>query len=111
MAPKAPAGTCPGDTGGALFFALIVVTLWAVLRGSLGRAVAVAWLVLSVSHLVYHVGNLGDFGTADKLSLLGSLATIPVLAGVTLWARRSPKLLEAARNGRTLSHPSFTLRA
>jgi len=41
-------------------------------------------------HLVYHIGNLGAFGTADKVGLIGSLAAIPVLAGVTLWAPRSP---------------------
>jgi len=75
---------------GALFLALIVVTLWAALREGLGRAVAAAWLMQGVLHLVYHIGNLGAFGTADKVGLIGSLAAIPVLACVTLWARRSP---------------------
>lgn len=74
---------------GALFLALIVVTVWAVWREGIGRAVAVAWLLQGVLHLVYHLGHVNDFGTADKVGMVGSLVTIPVLAGVALWAGRS----------------------
>lgn len=74
---------------GALFLALIIVTGWTVWKQQPRRAVAVAWLVQGVLHLVYHTGNLGGFGTADKIGLVGSLVTIPLLAIVALWAGRS----------------------
>ena len=74
---------------GALFLALIIVTGWTVWKRRPGRSVAVAWLVQGVLHLVYHAGHLDGFGTADKIGLVGSLVTVPVLAGVALWAGRS----------------------
>lgn len=71
---------------GVLFLALIVVTVWAVWREGLGRAVAIAWLVQGVLHLWYHIGHVDEFDTADKVGMIGSLVTIPVLAAVALWA-------------------------
>jgi uncharacterized membrane protein len=74
---------------GALFLALIIVTGWTVLRRLPARPVAVAWLVQGVLHLTYHAGHLDGYDTADKIGLVGSLVTVPVLALVALWAGRS----------------------
>lgn len=71
---------------GVLFLALIVVTVWAVWREGLGRTVAIAWLVQGVLHLWYHIGHVDEFDAADKIGMIGSLVTIPVLAAVALWA-------------------------
>ena len=75
---------------GALFLALIVVTVWAAWRAASGgaslRPVAVAWLLQGGLHLAYHIGHLDGFGTADKVGLVGSLVAVPVLAVVALWA-------------------------
>lgn len=71
---------------GALFLALIIVTVWTALRNRPARPVAVAWLVQGVLHFVYHVGHLDGYETADKVGLIGSLISIPILALVVLWA-------------------------
>lgn len=71
---------------GALFLALIVVTVWAIRRREAARLVAVAWLVQGTLHFVYHVGHLDAYDTVDRVGLVGSLVTIPALALVTLWA-------------------------
>ncbi len=76
---------------GVLFLALIIVTVWAALRGELTRAVAIAWVVQGVLHVVYHIGHLDGLGTADKLALVVSLVSIPVLALVALWAGTAPR--------------------
>ncbi len=74
---------------GALFLALIIVTGWTTWRRAPSRPVAVAWLVQGVLHLVFHAGNLDGFDTVDKIGLIGSLVTVPVLALVALWAGRA----------------------
>ena len=71
---------------GALFLALIVVTVWTLWRHHPARPVAAAWLVQGVLHVTYHVRHLDGYGTADKVGLVGSLVTVPVLALVALWA-------------------------
>lgn len=71
---------------GVLFIALIIVTVWSALVDQLVRAVAVAWLVQGVLHVVYHAGHLDGLDTADRFALIASLVLIPVLAGVALWA-------------------------
>jgi hypothetical protein len=73
------------DVGG-LFLALIIVTVWSLWSEPVRRPVAVAWLVEGVLHVVYHAGHLDGFGTADEIGMVGSLAVIPVLALVALWA-------------------------
>jgi uncharacterized membrane protein len=74
---------------GALFLALIVVTAWTLWRNLPARPVAAAWLVQGTLHFAYHVGHLDGYDTVDKIGLLGSLVTVPVLALVALWAGRS----------------------
>ena len=49
-------------------------------------AVAIAWIVQGVLHLVYHIGHLDNLGSADTVGLVGSLTTIPVLALIALWS-------------------------
>ncbi len=71
---------------GVLFLALIVVTAWAAWKRQAVLAVAVAWLLQGVLHLVYHIGHLDGLGTADKVGLVGSLMSIPVLAAIALFA-------------------------
>ena len=40
-------------------------------------------------HLVFHAGHLDGFETVDKIGLIGSLVTVPVLALLALWAGRA----------------------
>jgi len=70
---------------GFLFIAMIIVTAWAVWRRTDPRPIAIAWLVQGVGHLVYHVGHLDGYDGIDKVGMVMSLATIPVLAGIALW--------------------------
>lgn len=76
------------DVGG-LFLALIVVTVWTAWCRGASRPVAVAWLVQGLLHVVFHARHLDHFGTADKIGLIGSLASVPALALVALWAGRT----------------------
>ena len=77
---------------GALNLAITVVTVFALV--ALGRvlvtAVAVAWLVYQVPHLVYHARHLDVFpSTSDKVSTIASLALAVVLPVIVLiYARR-----------------------
>ena len=71
---------------GALFLALIVVTAWAVWRDEALTGVAIAWLVQGVLHFTYHVGHLDGLDGADQVFLVLSLALVPVLAVIALWA-------------------------
>jgi len=71
---------------GVLFLALIVATLWAAWRREAMIGVAIAWLVQGTLHLAYHIGHLDDLDSADKVGLVVSLALIPLLAVVALWA-------------------------
>ena len=70
---------------GVLFLALIIVTAWSAWRGEATLAVAIAWIVQGVLHLVYHIGHLEGLGTADRVAMIGSLGSIPLLAAVALW--------------------------
>ena len=76
---------------GALFLALIIATLWCAWRREAMMAVAIAWLVQGVLHLGYHVGHLDGLGGADKVGLVVSLALVPILALVALFATLSER--------------------
>ena len=71
---------------GVLFLALIVATIWMLWRHHDTQPIAAAWLVLGLLHLYYHAGHLSGYKTVDKFGLIGSLAAIPVLAAIALWA-------------------------
>jgi hypothetical protein len=79
---------------GELNLALAIVTVIALvaLTPILVRAVLVGWIVYSVPHLVYHLRNLDPFETDDQVSIIASLALVPVLAIVLLVIElRTPK--------------------
>jgi hypothetical protein len=79
---------------GELNLALAVVTVIALaaLTPILVRAVLAGWIVYSVPHLVYHLRHLDPFATDDQVSIIASLALVPVLAVVLLVIdRRAPK--------------------
>jgi hypothetical protein len=79
---------------GELNLALMVVTAVAlvVLTPVLVRAVLAGWLVYSVPHLVYHARHLDPFGTDDQVSIIASLALVPILAiALLVISVRSPK--------------------
>ncbi len=72
---------------GVLFLALIVVTGWTAWRAAgAAAAVSVAWLVQRSGHLWYHGEHLEEIEGLDRAALIGSLAAVPVLAGVGPWA-------------------------
>jgi hypothetical protein len=76
---------------GALFLALVIVTLWSAWRREAMTGVAIAWLVQGVLHLAYHAGHLDGLDDADRIGLIVSLALVPALALVALWASTSQR--------------------
>jgi hypothetical protein len=73
---------------GVLLLAMIIVTVWAIWRREAARPIAVAWLFQGVMHAGYHAGHLAGYDGIDKVGLMASLVSIPVLAVVVLWADR-----------------------
>jgi hypothetical protein len=71
---------------GELNLALAIITVIALvaLTPILVRAVLAGWIVYSVPHLVYHLRHLDPFATDDQVSIIASLALVPVLAIVLL---------------------------
>jgi hypothetical protein len=88
---------------GELNLALAVITVIALvaLTPMLVRAVLVGWLVYSVPHLVYHLRHLDPFQTDDQVSIIASLALVPVLAIVLLVIELRPARSAAADPGRS----------
>jgi hypothetical protein len=70
---------------GELNLALTVVTVFAlvVLARTLVLATALAWLVYSVPHLVYHLRHLDPFNGSDEVAVPVSL-TLAVAGGLLL---------------------------
>jgi hypothetical protein len=72
------------DVGG-LYLALLVVTVWAIVRASseLLRLTGAAWFAFSLPHLLFHLDHLDGFATSDKVgnvvALGGSLLIALVL--------------------------------
>lgn len=71
---------------GALNLALVALTVCAfvALTPSLVRATAIAWLVFSVPHLLYHATHTESFGVGDNLGIVGGLAIGPI-AAIVVW--------------------------
>jgi hypothetical protein len=86
------------DVGG-LYLALLVLTVWAAIRPHVGtlRLAGAAWLAFSVPHLVFHLLHLDEFGTADKIGNIVSLAANVALALVLI----APSPAEAGRQDRS----------
>lgn len=73
------------DVGG-LYLALMVISIWTVLRPArdTARVVGVAWLIFSIPHLVFHLNHLHGLSTAAQIGEIGSLAGTVLLAGALL---------------------------
>ena len=76
------------DIGG-LFGAMIIVTVWTLWRRHPTRPIATAWLIQGALHLWFHGRHLHGYQTTDRLGLIASLAAIPMLATITIWAGRT----------------------
>jgi hypothetical protein len=70
---------------GSLNMALVAVAIAVLLRPSryLAQVLAVAELVYSLPHFVYHATHLDPFGSSDKVALMVSLA-VTIVAPVAL---------------------------
>jgi hypothetical protein len=71
---------------GALNLALAVVTLLAAfwVTRHIVIATAVAWIVYSLPHVLYHAFNLEGYETGDQIGIIGGLLMGPVLAVLVL---------------------------
>ena len=88
---------------GELNLALAAVTLIAAATLSIWvvRAAAVAWIIYSLPHLVYHLRHLDPYESGDKVAMAVSLA-LPVVAGlVVLWLARTPTVLAPESEARS----------
>jgi hypothetical protein len=75
---------------GALNLALGIVALCAAiwLTRALVVTAAVAWIVYSIPHVVYHALNGDPYDTSDHISIVASLFFAPIVAIVVLWSMR-----------------------
>jgi hypothetical protein len=69
---------------GALYLALLAISVWAVARPQAEnmRLVGVAWLTFSVPHLAFHLLHLDMFNTVDQVGnvvSLGGAVALPAL--------------------------------
>lgn len=69
---------------GVLFVAIVLATVWTGKTRAGDRAVATAWIVQSVAHILFHAAHLHELAGADRVALLASLAAVPVLAAAAL---------------------------
>ncbi len=80
---------------GALNAALLVVVIVAFwkLTPSLVQASAVALMVYTLPHLIYHLDHIDVYASSDKVPAVAPLALQFIAAGVMLWlsARRQPE--------------------
>jgi hypothetical protein len=74
------------DVGG-LYLGFAVLFGWAAwtLERTLVRAVCIAWLLTATLHLFFHAGHLENFGTADAVAELASLALLLVPPPLAIW--------------------------
>jgi hypothetical protein len=73
---------------GALNLALGVLAVCALvwLTRPLVIATAVAWIVYSVPHIVYHATHLDHYETGDQIGIIGGLVLAPIVAVVLLFS-------------------------
>jgi len=83
---------------GALNLALGIVALCAAiwLTRTLVTTAAVAWIVYSIPHIVYHALNGDPYDTSDHVSIVASLFFAPIVAIVVLWSMRPPAEVETS---------------
>ena len=79
------------DVGG-FYLAFAVLFAWAArtLNPSLVRPLCAAWTLAAVSHLLFHVTHLDDFGFADAVTQTATLVLVLALPAVAVWALRQP---------------------
>jgi hypothetical protein len=81
------------DVGG-LYLGFAVLFGWAAwaLERTLVRAVCVAWLLTATLHLFFHAGHLENFGAADAIAEIASLALLLLPPPLAIWgvARTRP---------------------
>jgi hypothetical protein len=75
------------DVGG-LYLGFAILFGWAAwtFERPLVRPLCVAWLLTASLHLIFHAGHLENFGTADAVAEIVSLALLLLPAAVALWA-------------------------
>src|SRR5207253_9509819 len=75
------------DVGG-LYLGFAFLFVWAAwtLDRTLVRAAGAAWLLTAGLHLIFHVGHLDRFGTADAVAELATLALLLLPPPLALWA-------------------------
>lgn len=73
----------------SLAMAVITIVAAVTMQSQLVRVVALAWLVNSVPHFVYHVRHLDNYDTTDTIGNVVSLGLLVVLPLVVLF-RRAP---------------------
>jgi hypothetical protein len=73
------------DVGG-LYLALMVISIWTMLRPArdVARVVGLAWLIFSIPHLIFHLNHLDGLSTTAQFGEIGSLAGTVLLAGALL---------------------------
>jgi hypothetical protein len=69
------------DVGG-LYLALLVITVWAVVRGTDEwlRVTGVSWTVFNLLHFAFHADHLDGLTTFDKISQTASLGVLLIVA-------------------------------
>ena len=75
------------DVGG-LYLGFTVLFAWAAwtLQPTLVRAACSAWLLAAAFHLFFHATHLDNFGTADAIAELASLAFLLIPPPIAIWA-------------------------
>lgn len=75
------------DVGG-LYLGFAVLFAWAArtLQPTLVRAACSAWLLVAALHLIFHATHLDEFGTADAIAEIASLAFLLVPPPLAIWA-------------------------
>lgn len=86
------------DVGG-LYLGFAVLFAWAArtLQPTLVRAACSAWLLVAALHLIFHATHLDEFGTADAIAEIASLAFLLVPPPVAIWAVRPDLPVTAPR--------------
>lgn len=78
------------DVGG-LYLGFAVLFAWAALtlERTLSRAVCTAWALAAGLHLIFHASHLENFGTADAVGEIVTLALLLIPPALVLWATAS----------------------
>jgi len=79
------------DVGG-LYLGFAVLLGWAAwtLDRTLVRAVSAAWLLTAGIHLIFHIGHLAGFDTAEAIAEIATLALLLVPPPIAVWAIGPP---------------------